>query len=113
VAPLLPALPPAAGVGPTDAFDGPFTVGTEAGGAPTEGVPAADLLSDAPAAVGGVDGFAAGEPPPGATPTGFEIFLAPGEPVLPAESELGVLRGAAALEILEAPAAPIETPTGR
>jgi hypothetical protein len=68
-----------------------------------------------PAATGGVGGFAAGEPAPGVTPTGLEIFLALGLPVWPAESELDVLRGAApaAPEILDELVAPMETPTGR
>jgi hypothetical protein len=58
-----------------------------------------------------VGAFAADGVPPGATPTGLEIFLA----AWPAESEDGALRGAApaAPKALEVPVAPIETPTGR
>jgi hypothetical protein len=57
----------------------------------------------------------ADKPPPGATPTGLEIFLAPTLALGAAVSEVGVARGTApvAPEGLEELVAPIETPTGR
>jgi hypothetical protein len=56
-----------------------------------------------------------GKPPPGATPTGLEIFLAPALALGAAASETDVPRGTApvAPEGLEELVAPIETPTGR
>jgi hypothetical protein len=66
-------LPPG-GFGIADGFDPTFD--TEADVGPTDEVPGADALSDAADAVGGAGGFVAGEAPPTATPTGFEIFLA-------------------------------------
>jgi hypothetical protein len=75
------------------------------------GVPAGAPARTGPVAPA-VGAFAADEVPPGATPTGLEIFLAAAGP---AESEDGALRGAAAADpkTLEVPLAPIETPTGR
>ncbi|MDB6160619.1 MAG: hypothetical protein JWO04_4325 [Gammaproteobacteria bacterium] len=74
------------------------------------GVPAGAPARTGPVALT-VGAFAADEVPLGGTPTGLEIFLA----AWPTESEDGALRGAApaAPKTLEAPVAPIETPTGR
>jgi hypothetical protein len=74
------------------------------------GVPAGAPARTGPG-VPAVGAFAADAVTAGATPTGFEIFLA----AWPAESADGALRGAApaAPKALEVPVAPIETPTGR